>query len=228
LTTTLYLIRHGATEQNEARPVTLQGCGIDGPLSATGRKQAAQLAMVLSQIPLCHVYSSPMLRARQTAVAIADLHGLAVETVEELYEVDVGDWEGRSWDEIMRDDGDAYARFMEKSDVIPYSGGESYTDVLQRARPAMLKLLFRHAEQSIALVAHNVVNRTLLADLLRVPLHFAKDIPQSNGCINVIRRKGERVELVTLNAELPLLTADPASSRPTPGLQNPGPDGRMD
>lgn len=212
--TTLYLIRHGATKQNEARPVILQGCGIDGPLSAMGRSQAAHVARILSRFPLSRVVASPMLRARQTATAIAEPHQLPVETVDALHEVDVGAWEGRSWDQIMREDADAYASFMEDPATVPYYGGETYNEVLQRTKPVLLDLLAGHRDHSIAVVAHNVVNRVLLADLLRLPLRYARDIHQSNCCVNVIRSKSESVELVTLNAELTLLGDGSALSSP--------------
>ena len=212
MTTTLYLIRHAATEQNDARPVILQGCGLDGPLSATGRRQAAQVANVLTRFPLTAVIASPMLRAQQTAAAIAEPHHLALETIEALHEVDVGDWEKCSWEQIMRDDADAYARFMDDPATVPYHGGESYTDVLRRARPVLQDLLSRYAGQSIAVVAHNVVNRVLLSDLLRLPLRYARDLRQANCCVNVIRGTSDSIELVTLNAELALLGGGPARS----------------
>jgi broad specificity phosphatase PhoE len=202
--TTLYLVRHGATLQNESRPVVLQGNGIDGPLSETGRRQAEGVAGILSRMPLTHVYSSPLRRARQTAEAIAEPHRLPVLIVEEIHEVDVGQWEGVSWSRIMEEQPEAYARFIANPETVPYLGGESYGDVLRRARPAMLALLSRHEGESIAVVAHNVVNRVLLADLLGLPLRQAKDIRQANCCVNVIRRKNDTVELITMNAQLDL------------------------
>jgi broad specificity phosphatase PhoE len=210
MTTTLYLIRHAATRQNDARPVILQGCGLDGPLSATGRRQAAQLARVLERFPLDHVVASPMLRAQQTAAAIAEPHQLKVETIADLHEVDVGEWETCSWDQIMRDDADAYARFMDDPATVPYHGGESYSDVLRRTKPVLQDLFARYAGQTFAVVAHNIVNRVLLADLLRLPLRYARDLRQSNCCVNVIRGTADTVELVTLNAELALLCEGPA------------------
>jgi broad specificity phosphatase PhoE len=205
VTTTLYLIRHGATDQNDARPIILQGCGIDGPLSATGRWQAAQVANVLSRFPLTAVVASPLLRAQQTAAAIAEPHHLPVETIDALHEVNVGEWEGHSWEQIMRDDPDAYARFMDDPETVPYRGGESYTDVLQRTKPVLQDFFSRYAGQSIAVVAHSVVNRVLLADLLGLPLPCARDLRQSNCCVNVVRRKSDAIEVLTLNAELTLL-----------------------
>lgn len=211
MTTTLFLIRHGATEQNDSRPVILQGCGIDGPLSSAGRQQAARVAGVLSRFPLSRVFASPLLRAQQTAAAIAGPHALTVETVPALCEVDVGEWEGRSWDWIMAEDAEWYDRFLADSAEVPYHGGESYRDVLQRAKPALASLLSECSGETIAVVAHNVVNRALIADLLSIPLQSAKDIRQSNCCVNVIRGRAGAYELVTLNAGLELLCSGTVS-----------------
>ena len=202
---TLYLVRHGATTQNEARPVVLQGNGINGPLSETGRAQAAGVSAVLAKLPLSYVYASPMLRAQQTAEAIAEPHGLAVGTIESIHEVDVGDWEGMPWSRIMEEQPDEYARFINDPGTVPYLGGESYGDVLARVKPAIVELLERHEGESICVVAHNVVNRVLLADLLVLPLKSAKDIRQANCCVNVIRSKTGKMDLITMNAELDLL-----------------------
>lgn len=206
--TTLYLVRHGATLQNDSRPVILQGNGIDGPLSETGRAQAAQVARVLAGKRLAHIYASPMRRAQQTAAAIAEPQRLSVETVAALHEVDVGLWEGLPWTQIMAEQPQEYAQFMADPASVPYRGGESYTDVLHRAKPALHEVLTRHVGQSVCVVAHNVVNRVLLADLLGLPLAQAKDIRQSNCCINVIRYKNATAELITLNAELDLFAKE--------------------
>src|SRR5262249_52537858 len=79
--TWLYLVRHGATEANERTPYILQGNSIDLPLSGTGQKQAQAVAAFLHPFKIRRVYSSAMIRARQTAEAIASAVGapLAVE-----------------------------------------------------------------------------------------------------------------------------------------------------
>ena len=70
---TLYLVRHGATDNNLHNPPRLQGQRVDLGLSAAGKAQAEQTARFLATRPLAAVFSSPMLRARQTAEAIARL-----------------------------------------------------------------------------------------------------------------------------------------------------------
>ena len=76
--------------------------------------------------------------------------------------------------------------FFDNPAEVPYLGGECYTDVLARARPAFDELVARHPGQTIVIVTHNVVNRVLVADCLGLPLERAKFLHQSNCCFNEI------------------------------------------
>lgn len=198
------LVRHGATVNNVCYPVKLQGCGSDLPLSAEGLRQAEETSRCLATTALAAVYCSPLLRARQTAEAIARLRGLEVQTVAELTEVDVGQWEGRTWEEVQRQWPDVHAAYMDDPGLMPYLGGESFLQVQQRAHPALQQLLETHPGQLIAVVTHNVVNRVLLAPLLGVPLKLARGIHLDNCGICVLRHRGGITKLITLNSVLHL------------------------
>ena len=202
--TKLYLIRHGATPENEKRPRILQGCGIDNALSETGRGQAKQVADYLKSFQVDAVFSSPLRRAVETAEAIASHHDLAVQTIEQIHEVEVGQWQSLDWGTIEREFPEAYACYMQDSGKHGYLGGESCSDVLNRTSPAFDKLLRDNIGRTIAVVAHTVVNRTWLSSLLGIDLHRAKDLPQDNCCINVIRYRDGHTQLVTLNSTLHL------------------------
>ena len=195
----LFLVRHGATDNNRAKPPRLQGRRTDPPLSDEGLAQARQTGIFLADSALDAVYSSPLLRARQTAEAIAEPHGLAVEMVEDLIEVDVGVWEGRDWDEIQRDDPEAYRGFMTDATVNPYLGGEDLTTVLARAKPAFERLMEENVGRLIVVVAHNVVNRAYLAELIGMPLARYRSIPQDNCGLTLLRYRRRRVKAVTIN-----------------------------
>ena len=199
-TTTLYLLRHGATAANEQRPYVLQGDQTDGSLSPTGRKQATAVAEFLSQHPIDHIYCSPLKRARETAQAIANHHGLVPSQERRLSEVHVGQWEGLDWTTIMERFPQEYRRFIENPADNPYLGGESYRDVRDRVQPAIHDILRRHPGKLVLIVGHNVVNRSFLADLLGLELKMGKSIRQTNTGINVIREQGGEHELITLNA----------------------------
>jgi broad specificity phosphatase PhoE len=196
----LYLIRHGATDNNRATPPRLQGRRTDPGLSQEGLEQARLTGQYLAGRPLAAVYSSPLLRARQTAEAIARPHDMQVQLVDELIEVDVGDWEGRSWDEIQRTDPHAYRAFMTDATVHPYSGGENLSTVLTRAAPALGRLMQENLGRLIAAVAHNVVNRSYLAHVMGVPVARYRSIPQDNCGLTLLRYRKGRVKAVTINA----------------------------
>ncbi|MEO8495259.1 MAG: histidine phosphatase family protein [Planctomycetota bacterium] len=196
----MYLVRHGATANNLADPPLLQGRGVDLDLSDAGREQAACAARLLARQPLAAVFSSPLIRARQTAEIIAQPHGLAVQLVPAIEEVDVGQWEGRSWKEISQTEPEAHRQFIADSANHGYRGGENMNQVLDRCAPALDALMRQHLGQEIAVSAHNVVNRVYLASLLGVPLARAREINQDNCGVNVIRFRRGEAKVLSLNA----------------------------
>lgn len=199
--TYLLLIRHGATPPNEQRPFILQGCGINPSLSVSGQKQVSALSDFLSHnSAIDHVYCSPMTRARETALAVSQLFGLKPQEIPEVHECDVGLWEGKSWDLIEQEFPKAYRAFVEDPALNPYAGGETYNDVLNRSEPAIQNLLEQHSGETIALIAHNVVNRVYLAKIMGLEIRRAKEITQTNTGINIIRHQQGQTKLVTMNS----------------------------
>lgn len=202
--TVMYLIRHGATPANEAEPFILQGKGIDLPLSPAGERQALAVADALRDRPLAAVYASGMQRARQTAMAVAFPHGLAIQSIEPLHECDVGLWEGLDWVTIGRQYPTEQARFLENPAMHGHPEGESYTDVWRRVEPIFELLLRKHAGESFAVVAHNVVNRVFLASLMGIDLAVSSKLRQTNGGLSVIRRAGTETQVLCFNSVLHL------------------------
>jgi len=194
----LYLVRHGATENNRA--ARLQGRQSHHPLSEQGRAQALLLSELLASRRIGQVYSSPLLRAMQTAERIAAAHGLEVRPLAELVEVDVGRWEGRSWSEIAETEAEAYAAFMQDPAVHPYAGGETITQVAARVAPAIDALYERHLGEAIVVVAHSVVNRAYLATQLGLPLSLTNRLSQENCAVNLLRHRGGKTRVLSVNS----------------------------
>ncbi len=198
--TMLYLVRHGATPSNEEKPRRLQGCGVDTSLSPRGAEQAREVAAFLQQVSLDAVFCSPLKRAKETATQIASAQNLEVSVVDEIHEVNVGKWERLDWPTIARDFPTEYAQFMEDSAMHGYPGGESHRDVADRVAPVFGQMLAANTGKRIAVVAHSVVNRTWLATLLGIPVGRAKELPQDNCCVNVVRYRDGQAKLITLNS----------------------------
>ncbi|WP_425618402.1 histidine phosphatase family protein [Anatilimnocola sp. NA78] len=196
----LLLVRHGATVANLARPIRLQGCGIDLPLSPQGVIQAEKTAEFLATAPCSAIFSSRMLRARETAERIALRQNLVIETIEGLHEADVGRWEGRDKDEIVAMDPEAYELFVEDPSVNGYPEGENVTQVAARVTPILESLAQRHLGQQIIVVVHNVVLRAYLAQLLSIPLKQYRTLTQDNCCVNVLVWQQAAMQVKTVNS----------------------------
>lgn len=152
----LYLIRHG--RQNS----TL--CNVDVELSPEGRIQAELLRDRLKLYGLDALYSSNLIRARQTAEILNGALGLRHEIREELREISFGLMEGRSDeynDEHFRDFKEEQKKLLED---IPYPGGENGTSVYERAMPVIQEIV-QSGRQNIAVVTHGGTIRVLLAAL---------------------------------------------------------------
>jgi broad specificity phosphatase PhoE len=178
----------------------MQGDGIDQPLAPIGREQAARAAAAFANRPLRAIYSSPLLRAMETAGLIAERHGLSVEPIDAIREVKVGIWEGSNWTDVERDYPQQYHAFREDPGVNGYPGGETLQGLLDRVTPALETLMQRHAGEEFVVTAHSVVNRVYVGSLLGIPFARGYFLPQANCCVNIVRWRDGKAKLVTFNA----------------------------
>jgi broad specificity phosphatase PhoE len=197
--TILYLLRHGATEANLATPPRLQGRNQNPQLAPLGVRQAELTRDFLAVRPIDYCYTSPLLRAVQTAEIICHPHGIEPMVHQGLIECDVGRWEGLDWRSIRANDPEDYHRYMSDPARFGYPEGESFAEVYQRAAPALNGLLQKHAGCRILVVAHHVVNRTYLASLLGLGVAQARSVQLDNCGVSVVERS-EQTRVTTLNA----------------------------
>ena len=132
---TLVLVRHGVTDMTLTH--ALSGSGVVGPpLNSQGRVQAAKAADAVYRIGrrtwdrvphVTRVIASPMTRTQETGGAIGRRIGAHVETDARVREIDFGEWEGLTGDQIAERHGDAIHRW--RFGEIPAPGGESLPDV---------------------------------------------------------------------------------------------------
>lgn len=202
--TRVFLLRHGATAANLEVPYRLQGRKSDRPLDDIGQRQVEAAGRALANSRLVAVYTSPLLRAIQTAEAIARPHGVTPAIETGLIEADIGEWEGLTWDEAGARHPDHYAKFLERPGTTPYPGGESFQDAGRRAATAIARLVQKHDGESIAVVAHNILNRGYLAPILGVSIEKAREIRQSNAGISLVEVAPAGTVLVQLNSVLHL------------------------
>jgi broad specificity phosphatase PhoE len=159
----LLLVRHGQTEANVR--MALDSAPPGPPLTEQGERQAAELAGSLAAEPLVAVYASTALRAQQTAAPVAAGHGLAVEVLDGVHEVGVGDLEGNTDHDSMRTFLGVFTAWAGGDLAVPMPGGETGEQVFTRFRAAVAGIRERHRDGSVVLVSHGGVIR-LAAPLL--------------------------------------------------------------
>lgn len=165
MTATLLLIRHAAHTDYGER---FTGRADGAPLSAAGAAQAQTLAARLADQPLAAIYSSPRTRTRQTAAAVAALHGLKVDVAEPLDEIDLGDWTGRRIADLEGDP--AFTRWNEARASAAPPGGEPMVSVAGRAEAFARHVAAAHDGALVAFVSHSDVIRGLVARILGLGL----------------------------------------------------------
>lgn len=174
---------------------------MDPPLSTRGRAEAAALRDLLRPAPLAAVYSSPLARARETAEIVAEPHGLPVVFHHDVREFSAGVWEGLTTEQIEHEYGPLLRQWLETPHRARIPGGESLEELRARGVAAVEEIRRRHAAESVAVIAHGGVNKTILLTALGAPLASYYRIHQVNGCLNVLEYEGDRVRVVILNAK---------------------------
>jgi len=157
--TTLLLIRHGESEGNLRRVF----CGnTDIPLTERGRQQAACTGEFLKDRTIHAVYSSPLSRAYDTALAVAAHHGLPVTPEPDLAEICGGRWEGLSFTEIAERYPESYAVWQTNIGRCQCPEGESVLSVQTRLYACAQRLAAAHPGQTVCLATHAMAIRCLV------------------------------------------------------------------
>ena len=163
--TRLVFVRHAETD------ASAQGrCygRLDVGLSPEGRRRSEELGAALVATPLVVVYSSPSTRALDTAVAVASPQVLSPVVDDRLREIDFGELEGLTYDEIRGRWAALYREWMERPAQVTFPGGERFADLRSRVLSAVAGIRERHEGDAAAVVAHGGVVRVVLADVLEL------------------------------------------------------------
>jgi broad specificity phosphatase PhoE len=155
----ILFIRHGATD--------LAGtfCGhSDPPLNERGRQQVVGLVEELRGETIEAVYSSDLLRARETAGALATAKVASLHSLPGLREISFGDWEGLSWSEVEAVNAQYAERWLVEYPGLSAPGGEAVGEFEARVL-ATIETLLQIEQRSVAVVSHAGVMRLVMRRL---------------------------------------------------------------
>lgn len=186
----LYLIRHGVTVWN--REMRIQGHS-DTPLDSEGCAQARRLAarLAASDRPPQAVWSSDLLRARQTAEAVAAPLGLRVQTTPLLRETMLGDWEGLTRADIeARGEAEHLERYRRDPHAHRPPGGETLEAAWERMEQAAHAIRAAHPSGQVAIVGHGGSLRVLICAALGAPITSLRHLWLDNASLSLIEEYG--------------------------------------
>lgn len=199
----LILVRHPATKWDGKRRYLGR---TDIALSQKGERQAEIISDYLRNENISAIYSSSLRRAYQTASIIAKRqflkpignfkgggeaqdklisNGAKVKRDERLNEIDFGEWEGMTFDQIRK----RYPKLAQEYLANPLNtqipGAESLLKFRNRINKALEKILARE-KGAVVIVSHAGVNKIIICNLLKLPLSYFWQIKQDIGAINII------------------------------------------
>jgi len=191
--TRILAIRHGETAWNVDTRIQGQ---LDIPLNDIGRWQAHRLALAMAEEALDAIYSSDLLRAYETAQAVAAGSGRDIVTDVGLRERGFGEFEGLTFKEIEQRWPEQSERWRRRDPSFGPAGGEVLSDFYDRSVATVLRLAAVHPGQTIAVVAHGGVMDCLYRAATRLALDAPRTWQLGNASINRLLHSPQGFSLV--------------------------------
>lgn len=195
----LVLLRHGRTEWNAA--ARAQGHA-DVELDERGHAQAAAVAPHIAALAPASLWTSDLLRARQTCVYLERATGLSAKVDERLREYDVGDRQGMSSAQFEATYPEAFAAWRDGDDLVHVPGAETSAQVLARMLPALRQCLDSLAgTETGVVVTHGAALKVGLLGLLGWPQSLAPTMRGIDNCgwVTLVQAADGRVRLAGYN-----------------------------
>ncbi|MCA9859787.1 MAG: histidine phosphatase family protein [Thermomicrobiales bacterium] len=181
----MVIVRHGQTAANAAR--RLQGL-IDLPLDETGERQAQLVAQRISrEIAADALISSPLIRARTTALAISSVTGLDIQERANLKEMHFGDLEGLTVDEFSAQYPELAERAFDPHNLtLQWPNGDHIAEFYQRSHDAFTSIAEEHQSQTVVVVAHGGLIGSYLRAVAGEPLNGWRTYGLRNCGISIV------------------------------------------
>lgn len=192
----LILVRHGETQWNRENRV-LGHTEIE--LNEEGRKQAESVALALREEKVAAIYCSPLKRARETAEAIARFHQVGVEVDGAFKEMDAGELDGLTYEEMRDRYGDFLREWIRDASALRMPGGESLAQVQHRAWQGVEGIIDRHPEGVVIVVSHNFAILCIICKALGLDLSQFRRLRLNVASISILNFGGLGIQLDLFN-----------------------------
>lgn len=202
--TKLILVRHGHVEG--IQPERFRGRR-DVPLTAEGRRQAVAAAhSVADRWRPVAVYTSPLQRCVQTGAEIAKACKVAASPLDDLNDLNYGEWQWRLHTEIRAENPRMLDQWFRVPHLVRFPQGESLQDLVARTANVIRLAIERHPANTVVLVGHDSGIRAMLLQLLDVPLSGYWRFAQDSAAISEVDVLVHGGRVISLNETLHLRT----------------------
>ncbi|HWD60385.1 MAG TPA: histidine phosphatase family protein [Stellaceae bacterium] len=196
--TVFHLLRHG--EHNvQGRICAGRMAGV--VLSEKGRAEAEGAARRLAGAGIAAIYASPLERTRETAAIVGRRLGLPVSILDDLAELDFGEWTGKTFDEVRLDS--RWPEWAAHRSISCIPGGETMREVQRRVVEALIEMRAQHPDESVVVVSHGDVIRAALVFALGMPLDFYGRIEVATASLSTLRIDAGGIRVIAVNERLP-------------------------
>ena len=193
----IMLVRHGVTDWNAKGKIQGQS---DTQLAPDGVHQARLLTAHFPFDIVDAIYSSDLHRAMTTAEVIASRFNLEIIPVKEFREINFGIWEGRTFEEMAKEDPVEFKKFFLQPDMLLIKDGETFAELQNRAMTTLKRIVHDIGDNKhIVIVTHGAIIRTIIASIFDMPLRKIWTIKQYNTSMNIIRVDDDAYSVELLN-----------------------------
>jgi len=194
---TITLVRHGQTDCSR----TNSFCGsVNVPLNEAGHAMARAIADSYAGRPWTAIYSSPLLRARDTAGPLAVRLGMPLQIEAGLREISYGEWDGMLESDVERLYAAEWRAWSDDPAQVPPPGGETATAIEKRAIAVIDGIRERYPDGEVFIASHKATIRIIVCSLLGVDVSlFRKRVAQEVGAATVFEFKSTGPLLAALN-----------------------------
>jgi broad specificity phosphatase PhoE len=198
----IIIVRHGQTQWNHDKRALGH---TDIELNDEGKRQAQELALALKGETLAAIYSSPLRRALATAQAIASFHGLEVRVDRAFIEMDAGEMDGLTYEEMRDRYGEFLVEWMKGACSLNLPGGECLDDVQRRAWPAIERTSREHPRDNVVMVSHHFAILCIVCKALGLDLSQFRRLRLNLASISILEFGERGITLVRFNDDCHLL-----------------------
>jgi broad specificity phosphatase PhoE len=150
-------------------------------------------------VDVAAIYASPLQRAMHTGQPIAQGRGLKVQPFDGLLDINYGQWNGRSFDDVAAQWPDLYKLWRTAPHRVQIPGGEGLADVRARVDQGLHEIVARHDGETVVLIGHQVVNKVSICVILGLDNSAFWRIRQDTCCINRFDHDKGTLSVLTLN-----------------------------